>query len=321
MESIKNRVSQDPSSPMTYGAEASSASAPQSGAVPAHTPVRQEERGTNLVEKYVAHATQQSARQEAEARMCLAEPPMTAGTLAFTGKMPAQASSAKAEKAHAKQPHKFLRSDGKPFPVSKDGTPMYAQNDRAKGGGWGAEALRNVAKDPVSIGSQGCAVTSIAMVLSKLTGQTITPRMVDAHLDANDGYLYDREGKGTNGVNWGKACLMAEPPVTATRVWKWDLQAIDASLESGRPVAIGVDYRLDENVDHWVVLTRKGAEEGTYFANDPAGGKEILFKKDENGRLVEVQAKEVQDERAPYKSTGDFVTFKPKPQPHVRAER
>lgn len=317
MESIKNRVSQDTSFPMTEGAGTSAASATQPPALPAHTPVRQEERGTNLVEKYVAHATQESARQEAEARMCLAEPPMTAGTLAFTGKAPKKAAPAETEKAQAKQTPAFMRTNGELFPVSRDGTPMYRQNDRDVGGNWGATKLGN-GPSPTSIGKEGCAVTSIAMILSKLTGETITPALVDAHLDAHDGYL-KKDGKGTNGVNWGKAGRMVEPPVTVTRVRQWDPEAVDASLDAGRPVALGVDYQLDEKVDHWVVITRRDPETETYFANDPATGTEIQFKKDENGRLVEVPDPERKPNRALYKSTGDFVTFKP--QPHVRAER
>jgi Peptidase_C39 like family len=263
-------------------------------------PGRERGSGTNLVERFVAHATQPRAQQGAEERSGPAEPAMTAGALAFAGK------------ARAKPPHTFLRSDGKPFPVSQDGTPLYKQNDRAEGGNWGGTKLGGGA-NATSIGRQGCALTAMAMALSKLTGQTLTPALLDAHLDAHNGYAKDSRGKETDRLRWQVVGNAARPPVTVTRLKQGDLDSIRSSLDTGRPVVLGVDYRKDEKTDHWVCLTRRDPSDAAlYYANDPATGREICFRQDEEGRLVQVPGPGDKPLARPYRSSGEFVTFKPR---------
>lgn len=178
---------------------------------------------------------------------------------------------------------------GREFPTSADGTPRYRQGDEA----WASRQLG----ESSSIGAAGCAMTSTAMALSKISGQTITPGQLDAFLDANAGY-------SGNAIFWDKAAgavgLHADKPA-------WNVDLIDQQLDAGRPVVIGVDSRAgskggSNGTDHWIALTGRGTKDGkpVYFANDPATGQEITLRL-EHGRLVGgPQA---------YKSTGELVTF------------
>jgi hypothetical protein len=274
-------------------------------------PARAEAAGANLVERFIAHATPRTAGPPEERRGREEAPALTAGALAFSGKV--------SQPQRAKPPHTFLRGDGKPFRTSKDGTPMYLQNDRKAGGGWGATKLGS-GPDAKTIGGRGCAVSSVAMALSKLSGQTLTPGLLDAHLDAHEGYKRDAQGHATNNMLWGVAGKAVEPPISLTRLKTLDLESIDAELAAGRPVVLGVDYQAggseDTGNDHWVCLTRHEAgPPDLYFANDPASGGEIRFEKDADGRLVELQSERARERRAPYTSSGEFVRFKPRSKP------
>ena len=176
-------------------------------------------------------------------------------------------------------------NDGRKFPTSADGTPIYRQGDAQ----WGGRVLgRNT-----SIAAAGCAMTSTAMAISKISGKTINPGELDAHLDKTGGYSGD-------GLIWGQAAKMAGLGATKPG---WSEANINKQIDAGRPVVIGVDYKAGSNggangTDHWITVTgRKG---DTYFANDPATGKEISLKM-QNGRLTGGPSN--------YKSTGELVTF------------
>ncbi len=313
METI-NRVSQHTSHPISE--EAGTVTTPHTP-VSGPPPARAEDAGANRVEQFIAHVARQRGGQAEEPRGQEGEPALTAGALAFSGKAPGTAKPATTgATAGAKRKHTFLRSDGKPFRTSRDGTPMYLQNDRTEGGGWGATKL-GTGPGAKTIGGKGCAVSSIAMALSKLSGQTLTPGLLDAHLDANKGYKPDEKGNATNNMLWGVAGKAVEPPIGVTRFKQWDLETIDVELAAGRPVVLGVDYQAggseDLGTDHWVCLTRHEAgPPDIYYANDPATGGEIRFEKDADGRLVELQDEKAQKSRGPYKSSGEYVRFKPK---------
>jgi hypothetical protein len=221
-------------------------------------------------------------------------PAMTAGTLAFLGKA-------------AKPAPTFLRSNGEPFPVSQDGTPRYKQNDREVGGNWGATLLGEGDKAR-SIGSKGCAMTAVAMALSKLSGETLTPDKLDAYLDTHGGYSRANPDKPNN-LLWGVAGKAVSPPLTVTKTTAWSLEAIQASLDAGRPVVLGVDYKDGPGTDHWVCLTRREAgPPDTYFANDPATGGEIRLQRQPDGTLQRLKTGP-KDPVPAYRSTGEFVTF------------
>jgi len=219
---------------------------------------------------------------------------LTAGALACMGKPAMQAAS-------------FLRTNGVPFQTSPDGTPKYKQNDQEAGGNWGARHLGENADTKRTIASRGCAMTSVAMALSKLSGETVTPAVLDAFLDASNGYV-------GNAIKWDDAGKVTNSRIRVAKTTTWNLDTVNAELAAGRPVVLGVDYKAGKSggnlgTDHWVCLTRRDPSDANrYFANDPATGKEISFLRQPDGKLLEEQPP---SHRKPYKSSGEFVTFKP----------
>ncbi|QSQ19296.1 C39 family peptidase [Pyxidicoccus parkwayensis] len=193
----------------------------------------------------------------------------------------------------------FARADGTPFPTSTDGTPMYRQGDaewgsRLMGAGEGAHTLKE----------RGCAVSSMAMAISKLSGETLTPGALDEHLDTHGGYV-------GNLLVWGAAGSATEKDFAVSKTTAWSVDTVTKELEAGRPVVLGVDYKPGGSggtlgTDHWVCLTRK--EGNLFFANDPASGNEVRFKV-EDGVLKQVpkSTESIQG----YKSSGEFTTFQP----------
>ncbi|PTL81580.1 LysM peptidoglycan-binding domain-containing protein [Vitiosangium sp. GDMCC 1.1324] len=185
---------------------------------------------------------------------------------------------------------------------SRDGVPRFNQADAA----WASRRLGGTGEvgsaSRDSIRAKGCAITASAMAVSALSGRTITPREMDAHLDRNGGY-------SGNAVNFGQVggVTGGEPRITATRM-RGNLTAdgIDQQLDAGRPVLVGVNWRTNNTAtpDHWVTITGRNAD-GSYRANDPNGGREITLRRDGNG-LVSTRA-----DGAPhdYRFSGQGVTF------------
>ncbi|MBN1209052.1 MAG: LysM peptidoglycan-binding domain-containing protein [Myxococcaceae bacterium] len=179
--------------------------------------------------------------------------------------------------------------DGRKFPTSKDGTPLYRQGDPQ----WGSRRLGTSS----SLAAAGCAMTATAMAVSKITGKTINPGEMDAWLDKHGGYA-------GNGLIWGKAAQMGG--LGAAKAG-WNFNTLNKQVDAGRPVVIGVDYKAGSNggangTDHWITLTGRGRQNGqnVYFANDPATGKQITLRQ-VGSRLV--------GGPQGYKSTGQLVTF------------
>jgi hypothetical protein len=260
---------------------------------PASTGAGQPEQKTNLLEAFVSRfstALSSLAPRSAESGGAA----LTAGALACMG-------------APAMQAATFLRTNGVPFKTSPDGTPQYKQKDYEAGGNWGARHLGETAADKVTIASKGCAMTSVAMALSKLSGETITPAVLDAFLDTHEGY----DG---NAIWWDKAGKVTKSPIAVAKVETWNLDTVNAELAAGRPVVLGVDYKDGKSggklgTDHWVCLTRRDPNDANrYFANDPATGTEISFLRQPDGTLLEEQKNAGRARKC--KSTGEFVTFK-----------
>jgi predicted chitinase len=175
--------------------------------------------------------------------------------------------------------------DGRKFPTSADGTPMFRQGDPQ----WGGRRLGSSS----SLSAAGCAMTATAMAMSKISGKVINPGELDHHLDTHGGY-------SGNALIWGKASQMVGLGAGKPG---WSFDNINKQIDAGRPVVVGVDHSPGSNggsngTDHWIAVThRKG---NTYFANDPATGKEIALKREGN-RLVGGPRN--------YKTTGELVTF------------
>ncbi|MFP2910324.1 transglycosylase SLT domain-containing protein [Pyxidicoccus sp. 3LFB2] len=186
--------------------------------------------------------------------------------------------------------------DGRTFPTSRDGTPMYRQGDPQ----WGGRRLGTSS----SLGAAGCAMTATAMAVSKITGKTINPGEMDAYLDKNGGY-------SGNALNWGSAAKMGGLGAAKSA---WNLDTINKQIDAGRPVVVGVDYKAGSNggsngTDHWITITGRGQENGkpVYYANDPATGKEITLR---------ANGSQLSGGPSGYKTTGELVTFSggnPKP--------
>jgi peptidoglycan hydrolase-like protein with peptidoglycan-binding domain/LysM repeat protein len=183
-------------------------------------------------------------------------------------------------------------SNGRTYPTSRDGTPMFKQGD--------AEWSKRTLGPSSSIGGAGCAMTATAMAVSKISGKTINPGQMDAWLDKNGGY----GGKSGNSLDWNKAAQMGG---LSSKSPDWSLDTINKQLDAGRPVVVGVDYKPGSKggangTDHWIAITGRGQENGkpVYYANDPMSGKQITLNQEgttlKGGPLG-------------YKTTGQLRTF------------
>ncbi|KFE69077.1 LysM peptidoglycan-binding domain-containing protein [Hyalangium minutum] len=202
---------------------------------------------------------------------------------------PASSGGGSAPQASAAARGPVKDGDGRKFPTSRDGTPMYRQGDPQ----WGGRRLGTSS----SLAAAGCAMTATSMAVSKITGKVINPGEMDQYLDTHGGYA-------GNGLIWGKAAQMGG---LGAAKQSWNLDTINKQIDKGRPVVIGVDYKAGSNggangTDHWITVTGRGREGGknVYYANDPATGKQITLNQVGN-RLVGGPKS--------YKSTGQLVTF------------
>jgi peptidoglycan hydrolase-like protein with peptidoglycan-binding domain len=198
--------------------------------------------------------------------------------------------------ARSSTPSQVRDNDGRTFPTSRDGTPMFRQGDPQ----WGSRRLGTGS----SLSAAGCAMVATAMAVSKITGNVINPGEMDAHLDRTGGY-------SGNALKWGSAAAMGGLGASKAA---WNLSTINKQIDAGRPVVVGVDYRAGSNggangTDHWITITGRGTQNGkpVYYANDPATGKEITLQVDGNRLKGGPQG---------YKTTGELVVFSggnPKP--------
>ena len=195
--------------------------------------------------------------------------------------------SAPASSARASGPARD--GDGRQFPTSADGTPIFKQGDAQ----WGSRTLGKSS----SLSAAGCAMTSMAMAVSKIKGEVINPGEMDQYLDKNGGYV-------GNGLVWGKAAQIGG--LTASKS-AFNFETINKQIDAGRPVVIGVDYKAGSNggangTDHWMTVTGRGQENGkpVYFVNDPATGKQISMRQEGNRLVGGPQG---------YKTTGELVVL------------
>jgi peptidoglycan hydrolase-like protein with peptidoglycan-binding domain len=180
-------------------------------------------------------------------------------------------------------------NDGRQFPTSADGTPIFRQGDPQ----WGSRRLGTGS----SLSAAGCAMTSMAMAVSKITGNVINPGEMDQYLDKNGGYV-------GNGLVWGKAAQMGGLGASKAA---FNFDTINKQIDAGRPVVIGVDYKAGSNggangTDHWMTVTGRGTQNGkpVYFVNDPATGKQITMQREGNRLVGGPQG---------YKTTGELVVL------------
>jgi hypothetical protein len=112
-----------------------------------------------------------------------------------------------------------------------------------------------------TMGEEGCAVSSAAMVLAYY-GQDIDPGRLNAFLSQSDGYTPQ------GWLYWEKAADFH--PGLARHAYE-DLPSyylIDSNLENGNPVIVRL--HLDSGVTHFVVIVGKDGFD--YLIQDPASG-------------------------------------------------
>ena len=129
--------------------------------------------------------------------------------------------------------------------VCDDWGCYYNQRDSQ----WGNTALNNT---QYSIASDGCLMTSMAMVYTHFGHKSVTPLTIN--------------GNSNNFASYEPAYLnrtIVADGASSTRVGT----SIDNELSAGRPVIVGVSYDGGPVSDHFVVLISGSG--GSYQMNDP----------------------------------------------------
>jgi len=131
----------------------------------------------------------------------------------------------------------------------------YNQRDSA----WGGTPLNNT---QYSIASDGCLMTSMAMVYTHYGHRSVTPLTINSNPSNFASYE----------PAWLLKTIVADG-TTASRI----SSSIDGELSSGRPVIVGISYDGGPLADHFVVLISGSG--GSYQMNDPytASGHNIPF--------------------------------------------
>jgi hypothetical protein len=140
------------------------------------------------------------------------------------------------------------------FPRVILSVPRFAQNDSR----WTDDELGTA---PSTMGEEGCAVSSAAMVLA-FYGQDIDPGRLNAFLSDHGGYTPQ------GWLYWEKAADFH--PGLARHAYE-DLPSyflIDWNLKRGNPVIVRI--RLPNGVTHFVVIVGKTGFD--YLIQDPASG-------------------------------------------------
>lgn len=133
--------------------------------------------------------------------------------------------------------------------------PTFDQTDSR----WASDPL-GLGTCTETIGSSGCAVTSVAMVL-KYYGIQTDPKDLNSFLKINAGYDNCK-------IYWPKGALRSSGTVIyIDPAPSPDLNRIRSELDNGFPVIAKV--RLES--EHWAVIT--GYSGSTFYINDPLGGQ------------------------------------------------
>lgn len=129
--------------------------------------------------------------------------------------------------------------------VCDDWGCYYNQRDSQ----WGSYALNNTG---YTLASDGCLVTSMAMVYTHYGHRNVTPQTINS-----------------NPINFASyAPAWLSKTIIADGTWsKRDFGIIDNELSAGRPVIVGVSYDGGDLPDHFLVLI--SGSNGNYRMNDP----------------------------------------------------
>ncbi|MBV9392607.1 MAG: C39 family peptidase [Verrucomicrobia bacterium] len=130
--------------------------------------------------------------------------------------------------------------------------PKFAQNDPR----WANDAL---GPTDSTVGAEGCAVSSAAMVLA-FYGEKVDPGVLNAFLSSQNGYTPE------GWLYWEKAAEF--PPSVARHAYedRPSFYLIDSNLLQGNPVIVRL--RLPSGITHFVVISGKAGFR--YLIADPA---------------------------------------------------
>lgn len=148
--------------------------------------------------------------------------------------------------------------------------PSYRQNDPQ----WGDELL---GPTEGTLGAEGCAVSSAAMVLSSYGIDTDPKRL--------NQFLNDRKGYTPEGwIYWEKAAELAPDRVRHAYEDLPSYRLIDTNLLRGNPVIVRV--RMPSGTTHFVVVAGKDGFD--YLTRDPgAGAAKGLYPLKDLGSKIE----------------------------------
>lgn len=183
-------------------------------------------------------------------------------------------------------------------------TPTPQRVDRALGESWTPSTNRPTSAGVVpmsqldyngqlgnggrTIRQAGCFLTSLAMASSRITGDTsLNPATANSRVRAAGGF----SGSNLNAPRAAEALGMrmtGRSAVTGGNQQRM-MRELDRNLDAGRPVVVGVDYKGGassgvSSADHFLTITGRNAD-GSYTAIDPAGGRELTFRRGEDGYL------------------------------------
>ncbi len=124
---------------------------------------------------------------------------------------------------------------------------------------WGANSLNGT---EYTLASDGCLVTSMAMVYTHFGFRSVTPQTINSNSNNFASYY----------PAFLKKTIVADG-TTASRVYS----SIDSELSAGRPVIVGISYDSGPLADHFLVLISGSG--GNYQMNDPytPNGRNIPF--------------------------------------------
>lgn len=126
--------------------------------------------------------------------------------------------------------------------------------------------------DGNTIGINGCAIVSLAMVSSYLDSKEYTPQDI-LNWSKNDYYL---EGQGTTWAIFSDFAMMKGYQFQDLET---DITAVEEQLKQGHPVIISVKPGMFTETGHIMVLT--GTNEGKFWINDPNDSEEKGHSKKE----------------------------------------
>jgi len=139
--------------------------------------------------------------------------------------------------------------------------PVMSQQD----GAWAGAALGSSPTE--TIGSAGCAITAVTMMLRHY-GIDTDPARFNAWLTGNGGYAFDDQ------LIWGAVTTYAGGQVAFSGWLGPDLGLIQGELDAGRPVV--AEVQLGRN-QHFVLLTGYSSA-GGFTINDPWFGDSVNFR-------------------------------------------